>query len=100
MKAFVELKRALVTVPVIVTPNCSMPFELMCVNSDHFVKAVLGQRKDKIFHFIYYDSKTLGNTQLNYTTTKKKLLAIVFAFNKFRASLIGTKVTFTHITKP
>ena len=70
-----------------------MPFELMCDVSDHSVGAVLGQRKDKMFYFIYYVSKTLANAQLNYTTTKKELLVVVFAFDKFKAYLIGTKVT-------
>ena len=54
--------------------------------------AVLGQRKNKIFHSIYYASKTLSEAQLNYTVTEKELLAVVFAFDKFRAYLIRTKV--------
>ena len=37
-------------------------------------------------------SQTLNDVQLNYATTKKKLLAIVFAFDKFRLYLIGNKV--------
>ena len=57
------------------------------------LEAVLGQRKDMIFHSIYYASKTLVNAQLNYTTTEKELLAVVFAFDKFKAYLVGTKVT-------
>ena len=65
----------------------------MCDASDHSNGVVLGQRKDKIFHSIYYTSKTLTQTQINYTTTKKELLAVVFAFDKFRAYLMGTKVT-------
>ena len=65
----------------------------MCDASDHSVGAVLGQRKDKVFHSIYYASKTLTQTQINYTTTEKELLAVVFAFDKFRAYLVGTKVT-------
>ncbi|XP_073014533.1 uncharacterized protein [Primulina eburnea] len=31
--------------------------------------------------------------QQNYTTTKKEMVAVVFAFDKFRTYLIGTKVT-------
>ncbi|PIN05661.1 DNA-directed DNA polymerase [Handroanthus impetiginosus] len=36
--------------------------------------------------------KTLNDAQLNYTTTEKELLAVVFAFDKFRSYLVGTKV--------
>ena len=57
------------------------------------VTILLGQRKDKIFHSIYYASKTLTQAHINYTTIEKELLAVVFAFDKFRAYLVGTKVT-------
>ena len=53
---------------------------------------MLGQRKNNIFHVIYYASKTLNGAQLNYTTTEKELLAIVYGFEKFRSYLLGTKV--------
>ncbi|KAH9651058.1 Endonuclease [Citrus sinensis] len=60
---------------------------------DHSVGAVLGQMKDKVFHSIYYASKTFTPTQINYTTTEKELLAVYFTFDKFRACVVGTKVT-------
>ena len=63
----------------------------MCDASDFVVGAVLGQRVDKKLHVIYYASKTLDNAQVNYTTTEKELLAVVFAFDKFRSYLMGTK---------
>ena len=34
----------------------------------------------------------MNDEQLNYATTEKELLAIVFAFDKFRQYLIGNKV--------
>ncbi|KAM6543139.1 hypothetical protein CsatB_007586 [Cannabis sativa] len=91
-EAFVTLKKALVSAPIIVAPDWSLPFELMCDASDFAVGAVLGQRREKVFHSIYYASRTLADAQLNYTTTEKELLAVVFAFDKFRAYLVGTKV--------
>ena len=64
----------------------------MCDASDYAIGAVLGQRVDKVFHTIYYASRTLNETQLNYATTEKEMLAIVYACDKFRPYLIGNKV--------
>nr|XP_009799831.1 PREDICTED: uncharacterized protein LOC104245836 [Nicotiana sylvestris] len=92
LKEFKELKKKLVTAPIIVAPDLSFPFELMCDVSDLGIGAVLGQRTDKVFYSIYYASKTLDDAQLNYTTTEKELLAVVWAFKKFQAYLVGMKV--------
>ncbi|KAJ8774225.1 hypothetical protein K2173_009656 [Erythroxylum novogranatense] len=92
MLAFQVLKEKLVSSPIIVAPDWSRPFELMCDTSDYVVGAVLGPRYNKVFHSIYYASKTLNDAQLNYTTTEKELLAVVYAFEKFRSYLVGTKV--------
>ena len=46
------------------------------------VGAVLGQRKEGKVNAIYYASKTLNEAQVNYATTEKELLAVVFAFKK------------------
>ena len=74
------------------SPDWDLPFELMCDASDYAVGAVLGQRKEKKLHAIYYASKTLDSAQANYTTTEKEFLAIVYAFEKFRTYLVGSKV--------
>ncbi|CAN6570923.1 unnamed protein product [Malus baccata var. baccata] len=91
-ESFNQLKELLTTAPIIVPPDWSLPFELMCDASDYALGAVLGQRKDKRPHVIYYASRTLNDAQLNYSTTEKELLAVVFALDKFRSYLIGTKV--------
>jgi hypothetical protein len=64
----------------------------MCDASDYAVGAVLGQTKDKKHHAIAYASKTLTGPQLNYATTEKEFLAIVFAIDKFRSYLVGAKI--------
>lgn len=83
LDAFEVLKKKLVTAPVIVAPDWTLPFELICDASDFAIGVVLGQHKDKVLHIIYYANKTLSDAQLNYTTTEKELLAVVFAFGKF-----------------
>ncbi|XP_070011416.1 uncharacterized protein [Nicotiana sylvestris] len=90
--AFEELKKRLVTAPIIVAPNWEQPFELMCDTSDYDIGAVLGHRKEKIMHPIYYASRMLSGAQLNYTVTEKEMFVVVFAFDKFRSYLIGSKV--------
>ncbi|KAK8523035.1 hypothetical protein V6N13_076262 [Hibiscus sabdariffa] len=44
--AFEELKMRLISAPVVVPPDWTSPFELMCDASDHAVGAALGQLRD------------------------------------------------------
>ena len=92
LEAFDTLKRALVSTPILQTPNWDEPFQIMCDASNFAIGAILGQRKEGKSYVIYYASKLLDDAQINYTTTKKELLAIVYAFGKFRSYLIGQKV--------
>ena len=64
----------------------------MCDASDFAVGTILGQRINKKPTIICYASKTLADAQLNYTTTEKELLAIVFALEKFRPCVLGSKI--------
>ncbi|GKB14559.1 reverse transcriptase domain-containing protein [Tanacetum coccineum] len=90
-KAFESLKEKLTCAPVIVSPNWNLPFELMCDASDFAVGAILGPKDGKNFHPIYFASKTLNSAQQKYTVTEKELMAVVFAFDKFRSYLILSK---------
>ena len=92
LTAFELLKNALISAPIIQPPDWSLPFEIMCDASDYAVGAVLGQTKNKKHHAIAYASKTLTEAQLNYATTEKELLAVVFAIDKFRSYLVGAKI--------
>ncbi|CAM8986726.1 unnamed protein product [Rhodiola kirilowii] len=94
--AFEKLKKALVSAHIIQPLNWDLPFELMCDASDYAIGAVLGQKMDKKLHAIHYTSKVLNGAQLNYSTTEKELLAIVYAFDKFSSYLVGSKtIVFT-----
>ena len=45
-----------------------------------------------MFRAFYYSSRTLNDAQLNYTTTEKEMLAVVFACDKFRSYIIESIV--------
>ncbi|XP_048611858.1 uncharacterized protein LOC125586096 [Brassica napus] len=92
LEAFKKLKGELISAPIVQPPNWDLPFEIMCDASDYAVGAVLGQKKDGKTHVIYYASQTLNDAQMRYATTEKEMLAIVFAFEKFRSYLVGSKV--------
>ncbi|GJW30465.1 reverse transcriptase domain-containing protein [Tanacetum coccineum] len=91
IQAFVTLKRELTQALVMIKPDWSLPFEIMCDASDYAVGAVLRQRIDKHFKTIHYASKSMNEAQENYTNTKKELLAVVFAFEKFRQYVVLSK---------
>nr|GEU41393.1 reverse transcriptase domain-containing protein [Tanacetum cinerariifolium] len=89
--AFNTLKKKLTEALILVVPDWNLPFELMCDASSFTIGAVLGQRKTKHLHPIHYASKTTTEAQIHYTTTEKKMLAVVYAFEKFRPNLVLSK---------
>ena len=89
---FEEMKSHLTNTPIVLVPNWQFPFEVMCDARDLAIGAVLGQREDGKPQVVYYASKTLNEAQRNYTTTKKELLAVVYALDKFRAYLVGSDI--------
>nr|GEU86320.1 reverse transcriptase domain-containing protein [Tanacetum cinerariifolium] len=72
-------------------PPEDQPIELMCDASDFAIGAVFRQRVEKHFRPIHYASKTMTQAETNYTTSEKEMLAVVYAFEKFRSYLIMNK---------
>ena len=87
-----EIKSRLVTASIMVTLDWNKKFEIMCDASDYAMGAVLGQRTEKMFKAIYYASKTFNEAQENYSATEKEMLAMVFAYEKFRPYILGSHV--------
>ena len=90
--AFEEIKSRLVSAPIVLTLDWSNEFEIMCDASDYAMGAILGQRPKKIFKAIYYANKTFNEAQEKYSTTKKEMLTMVFACEKFRSYILGSHV--------
>nr|GEY58956.1 reverse transcriptase domain-containing protein [Tanacetum cinerariifolium] len=63
----------------------------MCDASDYAIGDILGQRIKKHFRPIHYASKMMNQAEANYTTTEKEMLAVVYAFKKFRSYIIINK---------
>jgi hypothetical protein len=92
LHAFRTLKQSVISAPIMQPPDWNLPFEIMCDASDYAVGAILGQRKDGKVHVVYYASKTLNDAQVNYAITENELVAIVFAFEKFRSYIVNSRV--------
>nr|GEZ68236.1 reverse transcriptase domain-containing protein [Tanacetum cinerariifolium] len=60
---------------------------------EDFSPKVQSQRRrvEKHFRPIHYANKTMNQAETNYTTTEKEMLAVVYAFEKFRSYLIMNK---------
>nr|GEY98797.1 hypothetical protein [Tanacetum cinerariifolium] len=91
VEAFPTLKRKLTEAPILIATDWDMPFELMCDASDFAISAVLGQHQEKHFRPIHYASKTMTEAESNCTIMEKEMLAVVYAFEKFRSYLIKNK---------
>ncbi|GJZ83322.1 reverse transcriptase domain-containing protein, partial [Tanacetum coccineum] len=84
-KSGIEVDRAKVDV------IAKLPHPTFVKGIRSFLGGVLGQRKTKHFQPIHYASKTMTDAQAHYTTTEKELLAVVYAFEKFRPYLVLSK---------
>lgn len=94
--AFLKLKSALISAPVLSNPDFSRPFKIQCDASDIGIGAVLSQDFDEGEKVIAYMSAKLTSTQRKYTATERECLAVLMALDKFRPYVDG--VHFTVIT--
>lgn len=60
LKAFTYLKDRLILVCIIVSANWYAPVDIMCDTNGLALGVVLGQRREKILHPIYYTIKFLN----------------------------------------
>jgi hypothetical protein len=93
---FETLEAKLSMAPVIRGGNWALPFHISTDSSDIAIGGVLGQNEDHQSYAIYFVSKKLSPTELNYIVTEKEFLIVVHAINKFFHYTIGYAV-FVHI---
>jgi len=90
--AFKDLKTAVTTVPVLVSPQESDPFQIEVDSSDFTTGVVLSQQSttDEKWHPIAFYSKSLSSIEWNYEIHDKKMLAIICALEEWRYFLEET----------
>jgi len=90
--AFVELKRALQTTPVLALPDPTLPFVVNCDASGYAVGAVLQQDRGSGLQPVAFLSKKLSGAESRYPVHEQELLAIITALTTWRHYLSGTAV--------
>ncbi len=74
------LKNHLTNTLTMVSPDWSLPFELMYDASDWALGAILGKCRYNHFQHIYYASKTMTSVQEKYTTIEKRVVGCSFRY--------------------
>ena len=83
--AFEELKKALLSAPLLHPPDYSRDFILYLAASESTIGVVLVQEDDKLVeHVIYYLSCALAGPELRYSHVDKLALAAVYAVQRLR----------------
>ncbi|GFW37194.1 retrovirus-related Pol polyprotein from transposon 297 [Trichonephila clavipes] len=91
-KAFQTLKQCLVSPPILKQAGFSQPFLIRTHSSNYALGAVLLQGEDKE-HPVEFASRLLNPAEINYSTTEREALAVVWALNKFRGYIDGASIT-------
>ncbi|XP_048511338.1 uncharacterized protein LOC125500979 [Athalia rosae] len=92
-RSFEELRDLLCREPVLKYPDFEKPFILTTDASDYALGAVLGQSDEEGERTVSYASRLLTKPEINYSTSEKECLAVIFAINYFRPYLYGRKFT-------
>ena len=92
--AFEKLKQAMISAPVLATPDLSKPFTVYVDASGIATGGVLLQEDEhKKLHPLAFISKKLQPAELNYTVGELEMLAIVHALQAWRCFLEGAEFT-------
>ena len=91
-EAFLKLKAALVSAPVLAMPDYSKPFSVACDASDVAIGAVLTQEVNGEEHPICYFSQKLSSSERKYSVTERECLAVIRAIEKFRGYIEGVRL--------
>lgn len=89
-EAFETVKKSLREAPVLVLPDHTKPFHVVCDASDFAIGCALMQHDDEGHErVVSFQSRQLRPAERNYPVHDKELLAMKYALVKFRVYLLG-----------
>jgi hypothetical protein len=92
-KDFTEIKHAITTSPVLVSPDFDKEFILYSFTSEETIASILTQKNEKVEELpIAFMSKTLHDYELNYSIIEKKALSLVKEIAHFRTYILSTHI--------
>lgn len=98
--AFEQCKTLLSNDPILIHPDFEKPFILTTDASNFALGAVLSQGSLQNDRPVCFASRTLSDTEVNYSTIEKEMLAIIWAVKYFRPYIYGVKFTIVTDHKP
>ena len=92
-QAFDTLKQTLISAPIPVYPNFSLPFELQVDASNTAIGTVLAQKQNNREVVIACASRTVNRSECSYSATEREALAVVEGIRYFQHYLYGRHFT-------
>lgn len=89
-KAFMNLKTALTSTPILSVPDFSKEFAVQCDASNKGVGAVLIQTFDGTEKPIAYTSRKLTDRECKYSASERELLSVLHAIDQYRPYIEGS----------
>jgi len=83
-EAFAALKQSLISAPVLLIPDPSLPYTLNCDACDYAIGGTLQQDHGHGLQPIAYRSRKLSDAEINYDTREKEFMALVDSCSHWR----------------
>ena len=92
-RAFHNLQTALASAPVLSPVDFAYRLHVATDASNSGIGGIIYYIKNDCIHYVAMASRKLSVSELNYSTTKRELLAIVYMLTKFHKWLFGIRFT-------
>ena len=91
--AFLKLRNALISAPILIFPDFSKQFRLDTDGSKFGLGIVFSQQSttSKLYHVVSYGSRAITPSEAAYSAPKLELLAVLYGCEHFRPYLLGRR---------